>query len=70
MVFTKVKMLDIPDNISALLEIDVMSWSFEQMAEFSDWQLENDVFPSDQVEQYREPEELPCFWERRGLNLC
>jgi len=61
-------MLVIPNNISKLLSLGIMNWSHDQMAEFSAWQIKEDVFPSYQ-DNYREPEELPCFWERRGLSI-
>ena len=60
-------MKNIPDNISKLLKLGMMNWSFDQMTEFSCWQNKENVF-SDSPVECREPEELPCFWERRGLS--
>lgn len=58
----------LPENIKYLLDIDMMNWDFDQMNEFSNWQAETNTYPGP-MQENTGPQPLPCFWERRGINV-
>ena len=60
------KITEVPQNVKTILEKDILCWSWEESETIQDYLQKNDLYPKVPTEP-RQPEELPCFWERRGI---
>lgn len=59
-------MKQIPNYIKKVLSKSVLDWSLDEIEIIVKYQQDNNLYPKVPTEP-REPQELPCFWEQRGV---